>query len=154
MKILNGRDLADFIKERQARQVRALRQAHHVFPRLAIVQTIDSPVIDSYVRLKQAYGTDILIDVDVYKIDQAELSGVIERLNNDPSTHGIIIQLPLADAAVPKLLSMQYCPPKMSMAWALARRLTLQHHLLLTGCLPATMSSLWARKLHSWEMAV
>lgn len=97
MKILNGRDLADFIKERQARQVRALRQAHHVFPRLAIVQTIDSPVIDSYVRLKQSYGTDILIDVDVYKIDQAELSGVIERLNNDPSTHGIIIQLPLAD---------------------------------------------------------
>lgn len=98
-KLLNGRDLADFVKERQARQVRALRQAHHVFPRLAIIQTVDNPVIDSYVRLKQAYGADILIDVDVYKVDQDELAGVIERLNEDASTHGIIIQLPLADTS-------------------------------------------------------
>ncbi len=97
MKILNGRDLADFVKERQARQVRALRQAHHVYPKLAIIQTIDNPVIDSYVRLKQAYGADILIDVEVYKIDQDQLPGVVARLNDDPSVHGIIIQLPLAD---------------------------------------------------------
>ena len=97
MKILNGRELADFVKERQAKQVRALRQAHHVYPKLAIVQTIDNPVIDSYVRLKQAYGADILIDVEVYKIDQDQLPGVVERLNSDPSVHGIIIQLPLAD---------------------------------------------------------
>ncbi len=97
MKILNGRELADFVKERQAKQVRALRQAHHVYPKLAIVQTIDNPVIDSYVRLKQAYGADILIDVEIYKIDQDQLPGVVERLNGDPSVHGIIIQLPLAD---------------------------------------------------------
>lgn len=97
MKILNGRELADFVKERQAKQVRALRQAHHVYPKLAIVQTIDNPVIDSYVRLKQAYGADILIDVEIYKIDQDQLPGVVERLNSDPSVHGIIIQLPLAD---------------------------------------------------------
>ena len=97
MKILNGRELADFVKERQAKQVRALRQAHHVYPKLAIVQTVDNPVIDSYVRLKRAYGADILIDVEVYKIDQDQLPGVVERLNNDSSIHGIIIQLPLAD---------------------------------------------------------
>lgn len=97
MKLLDGSELVGFIQERQARQVRALRQAHHIFPRLAIVQTIDNPVIDSYVNVKERYGADILIDVDLYKIDQDQLKGVIERLNNDPSTHGIIIQLPLAD---------------------------------------------------------
>ena len=97
MRELNGRELADFVKERQAKQVRALRQAHHVYPKLAIVQTIDNPVIDSYVRLKQAYGADILIDVEIYKIDQEQLPGVVERLNGDSSVHGIIIQLPLAD---------------------------------------------------------
>lgn len=96
-RLLNGRELADYVKERQARQVRALRQAHRVFPKLAIAQTIDDPVIDSYVRLKQNYGNDILIDVEVYKVDQSQLSGVTERLNNDSSVHGIIIQLPLAD---------------------------------------------------------
>lgn len=97
MKLLNGRELADYITERQARQVRALRQAHHVYPKLAIVQTIDSPIIDTYVRLKQRYGDDILVDVEVYKIDQADIEGVVHRLNDDTSTHGIIIQLPLAD---------------------------------------------------------
>lgn len=97
MKILSGTELVGFIQERQARQVRALRQAHHVFPRLAIVQTIDNSVIDSYVAVKKRYGADILIDVDLYKVDQEQLHGVVERLNNDPSTHGIIIQLPLAD---------------------------------------------------------
>lgn len=97
MKLLNGSDLADFIKERQARQVRALRQAHNVAPCLAVVQTIDNPVIDAYVALKNRYGADILVDVQAYKIDQDQLPGVVERLNNDPSVHGIIIQLPLAD---------------------------------------------------------
>lgn len=97
MRLLNGTELVGFIKERQAKQVRALRQAHKVLPKLAIVQTIDSPVIDTYVGLKKRYGDDILIDVEPYKIDQDQLLGVVERLNGDPSVHGIIIQLPLAD---------------------------------------------------------
>ncbi|MFY9228005.1 MAG: bifunctional 5,10-methylenetetrahydrofolate dehydrogenase/5,10-methenyltetrahydrofolate cyclohydrolase [Candidatus Microsaccharimonas sp.] len=99
MKILDGRELADFIKERQARQVRALRQASLVFPKLAIIQTIDDPVIDTYVRLKKEYGEDMLIDVAIHKIDQKELMSTIESLNADLGVHGIIIQLPLADDA-------------------------------------------------------
>lgn len=98
MKVLDGSELAGYIKERQLKQVRALRQSWRVFPRLAIIQTIDDPVIDTYVRLKRAYGADILVDVDVYKIDQSEMEAQIAHLNNDPLVYGIIIQLPLADA--------------------------------------------------------
>ncbi len=94
-KILNGRDLADFIKERQAHQVRGLIQHDHVRPKLAIIQTIDNPVIDTYVRLKKAYGADILIDVDVHKTPQSEAIALVARLNQDDTVHGIIIQLPL-----------------------------------------------------------
>lgn len=97
MKELNGSELVGYIKERQAKQVRALRQAHRVFPRLAIVVTVDNPVIDTYTRLKQNYGADILIDVDIHKIDQTDLLTTIDTLNSDDSVHGIIIQLPLAD---------------------------------------------------------
>jgi methylenetetrahydrofolate dehydrogenase (NADP+)/methenyltetrahydrofolate cyclohydrolase len=97
MKLLDGKELAGYIKERQLKQVRALRQSWRVLPRLAIVQTIDNPVIDTYVALKKVYGADILIDVDVHKIAQTELMSTIEVLNNDPLVHGIIIQLPLAD---------------------------------------------------------
>lgn len=97
MKKLDGKELSEFITERQARQVRALRQADHVAPKLAIIQTIDDPVIDMYVRLKRSYGEDILIDVDVHKITQAELLTTIDTLNKDETVHGIIIQLPLAN---------------------------------------------------------
>lgn len=97
MKILDGLELRGYIKERQAKQVRALRQSWKVIPKLAIIQTIDDPVIDTYVRMKKAYGADVLIDVDIYKIDQADILTQIETLNNDPSVYGIITQLPLAD---------------------------------------------------------
>jgi methylenetetrahydrofolate dehydrogenase (NADP+)/methenyltetrahydrofolate cyclohydrolase len=97
MRILDGKELAGFIEERQARQVRGLRQASHVAPKLAIIQTIDNPVIDTYVRLKKQYGQDILVDVDIHKIAQNDLMSTISRLNADESVHGIIIQLPLED---------------------------------------------------------
>lgn len=97
MKLLNGRELADYIKARQIHQVRALRQAHKVLPCLAIVQTTDNPVIDKYVSLKQQYGADILVDVHVYKIKQNQLLETIEKLNNDSLIHGIIVQLPLSN---------------------------------------------------------
>lgn len=97
MKILNGRELADFIKERQAHEVRALRQAWQVQPKLAIIVTIDNPVIDLYVRLKKHYGADILIDVDIHRVEQNEVPALIKKLNDDNSVHGIIIQLPIAD---------------------------------------------------------
>lgn len=95
MKELNGSELAGFIKERQAKAVRGLRQQWNIVPKLAIVQTKDDPVIDTYVRLKKQYGADILIDVDIYRINQQQSAEVIERLNSDDSVHGIIVQLPL-----------------------------------------------------------
>jgi len=95
MKSLNGRELADYIKERQAHQVRALRQAWQVQPKLAIVVTIDHPVINVYMRMKKRYGADILIDTEIHQVTQDEAPATIQQLNEDPSVHGIIVQLPL-----------------------------------------------------------
>ena len=97
MKLLNGSDLAGFIKERQAHQVRALRQAHGIAPKLAIVVTVDNPVIDVYIRMKQKYGADILIDVEVHRISLEQAPATIAELNTDTTVHGIIVQLPLSD---------------------------------------------------------
>lgn len=97
MKLLNGAELAAYIKERQAKQARALRQAHGITPKLAIILTTDSPVSKAYIRKKKQYGTDIGVDVDLYEITQPETESVLEKLNRDDSVHGIIVQLPLAD---------------------------------------------------------
>lgn len=97
MKLLNGKELSGYIKERQARQVRALRQAHGVLPKLAIIRTNPDPVVDSYMKLKQEYGADILVDVEVHTLDQSAAIARIEALNADASVHGIIVQIPLPD---------------------------------------------------------
>ena len=97
MKLLNGRELADYIKERQVHQVRGLQQARHIQPKLAIVVTIDHPAINIYVRMKVRYGADIGITVDVHHIAQVDAAKLIKALNEDDTVHGIIVQLPLED---------------------------------------------------------
>ena len=97
MKILNGTELAGFIKQRHAQQVRALR-SEKIFPKLAIIQVKDDPVIETYVRLKQEYGSDIGVEVVAHRIEQSEASELIHKLNNDESVNSIIVQLPLEDA--------------------------------------------------------
>lgn len=97
MKSLNGAELASFIKQRQAKQVRMLRQAHHIQPRLAIVTDSDNPVIATYMRLKQRYGTDILIEVEICRVATRQLPETITALNQRDDVQGIIVQLPLAE---------------------------------------------------------
>lgn len=95
MKLLNGDELAGYIKERQAKTVRALRQAHQVRPKLAIVLASNNHASGVYTRMKKKYGEDILIDVDIHRIPQDAAPELIKKLNQDPSVHGIIVQLPL-----------------------------------------------------------
>lgn len=97
MRLLKGADLVDFIKQRQLSQVRNLRQAHGVYPHLAIIRVVDDPVIDTYMRLKRNYGKDILVEVTVYREEQNKALSLIKQLNSDTSVHGIIVQLPLSD---------------------------------------------------------
>ena len=99
MKLLNGRELAEFIKERQARDVRGLIQAHGIHPKLAIVQCKDDPVINTYIKLKKQYGADLQITVDVHMVKQEEIAKLLQNLNTDDSIHGIIVQLPLTDTS-------------------------------------------------------
>ena len=98
MRELNGSELAGFIKERQAKQVRALRQAWHINPRLAIVTDVENPVIEMYMRLKQRYGADILIDVEIHRVPAGGALEVIQELNNRDDVQGIILQLPISNS--------------------------------------------------------
>lgn len=97
-KLLNGLELADFIKNRQAKQVRMLRQAHKIIPKLVVIKSENaSPVINSYVRLKQAYARDILVDMEVIVCSVDDMPAAIAAANANPLVHAIVIQLPLDD---------------------------------------------------------
>lgn len=112
MKILNGLELSGYIKERQAKQVRALRQSWRVIPRLVIITTGNNPVTDVYLRLKKAYGDDILIQVDVVISDSEDIFSQIDLLNKDESVHGIIVQLPLSNPSITEAVVNSVDPKK------------------------------------------
>ena len=94
MKILNGRELADFIKERQVHQVRSLKKK----PTLLIIRDSDNPVITKYVNLKIKYGEDIGVKViDYCAKNSDDIKTKIISANNDPEISGIILQLPILE---------------------------------------------------------
>ena len=94
MKILNGKELAGFIKERQAHQVRGMKKK----PKLLIIRDSDNPVITKYVNLKIKYGNDIGVAVEDYFANSTtDIADKIQSANHDPSIQGIILQLPIID---------------------------------------------------------
>lgn len=96
-KYLDGALLADYIKTQQKRMVDDLRINHSTTPHLAIIVTIDSPVTELYIRLKQKYADDLGMKVDIFRTDMLKIAELIKSLNIDESINGIIVQLPLAD---------------------------------------------------------
>ena len=109
MKSLNGRELAGFIKERQAHVVRGMRQK----PTLLIIRDSDNPVIAKYVNLKIKYGEDIGINV-ISKLakNTDEIRTEIENANQNPEINGIILQLPILEKDQTDALTNLISPQK------------------------------------------
>ena len=94
MKILDGRELASFIKERQFHVVRGMSRK----PKLVIIRDSDNPVITKYVNLKKSYGEDIGVVVeDFFAKSTDEIRERILTANEDASVDGIIVQLPILE---------------------------------------------------------
>ena len=94
MKILSGKDLASFIKERQVHQAASL--SHR--PKLLIIRDSDNPVIAKYVNLKIEYGQDIGVEVqDYHAQNSADIAEKITAANEDPNITGVILQLPILE---------------------------------------------------------
>lgn len=113
MKLLDGRELADYIKVRQAKQVRRLKQTDQIEPKLLILKTTTAgPVIDTYVRMKQAYAEDIGIDVEVVACSDDEMIARIEQANRDDAFQAIVVQLPLEDTTKTSMIVDTIAPEK------------------------------------------
>ena len=98
-KILDGKELAGFVKERQAHVVKMLR-SEKKFPKLVIIRDSDNPVITKYVNLKCRYGEDIgveVIDEHVENPSLETLKETVKKASEDETVSGIIVQLPLTN---------------------------------------------------------
>ncbi len=94
--LLKGSEIAGYIKVAQAQTVRSFQYTGKQ-PQLAIINCGDRVVSSKYIELKQQYGEDIGVGVSKYDVEPNDLIKQIEKLNKDPETHGIIVQLPLLE---------------------------------------------------------
>lgn len=97
-KIIDGNAVARKIRGELAAQVTGLRE-QGVTPGLAVILVGDDPASRVYVGRKVKACADVGIvssrhDFDA-DTDPAEVLALIRRLNDDPSIHGILVQLPL-----------------------------------------------------------
>ncbi|XP_043785149.1 C-1-tetrahydrofolate synthase, cytoplasmic [Apis laboriosa] len=98
--ILSGTELAKEIRENITKDVKALKEKISNFvPNLAIVQVGGREDSNVYIRMKIKAANDIGIVVDHVKlpntITEIELINKVNKLNQDPNIHGIIVQMPL-----------------------------------------------------------
>lgn len=112
MQLLRSKELVETIKTKQATAVKAMQHTMPAKPKLAIVVTVENPVIDVYMRMKQKYGADLGIDVDIHRVPQAQAIETIEKLNQDPAVSGIIVQLPLEDPSQTESIVNRVAPEK------------------------------------------
>ena len=97
--VIDGKKFAAGIREQIAAQVTHLKQAHNITPGLAVVLVGEDPASEVYVRSKGRQTTEAGMKSVEHKLtadtDLDTLVALIDRLNNDDSIHGILVQLPL-----------------------------------------------------------
>jgi len=98
-RLIDGKALAQGIRERIAKDVVELHARVGIRPGLAAILVGDDPASKLYVKNKQKACDAAGIYVDEHKLpastNQAGLLALIEKVNADPKVHGILVQLPL-----------------------------------------------------------
>jgi methylenetetrahydrofolate dehydrogenase (NADP+)/methenyltetrahydrofolate cyclohydrolase len=97
-KLIDGVALSKQLRGEVAQRAAALR-ARGITPGLAVILVGDNPASQVYVRNKVKACEDSGLHSVLEKYDasmtEAQLLARIDALNNDPSIHGILVQLPL-----------------------------------------------------------
>jgi methylenetetrahydrofolate dehydrogenase (NADP+) / methenyltetrahydrofolate cyclohydrolase len=97
--IIDGKAFAAKVRERVGRQVALLKAENSLTPGLAVVLVGEDPASQVYVRNKGKSTAEAGMKSEEIRLDKSATQDgvleVVERLNADPSIHGILVQLPL-----------------------------------------------------------
>ncbi|WP_435333421.1 bifunctional methylenetetrahydrofolate dehydrogenase/methenyltetrahydrofolate cyclohydrolase [Haloarchaeobius sp. TZWWS8] len=98
--VIDGNAVAEDVRASVAAAIDSL-EAEGVTPGLATVLMSDDGGSQTYVSMKQRACDDVGIDGTTVEIDPdapaEELYDTIDELNEDPSIHGILVQMPVPD---------------------------------------------------------
>ena len=104
-RLLEGKYFAAKIREEAGKRAARLKEKYGVTPGLAVIIVGENPASQVYVRNKHKACTELGFYSEGVEMPETttreELLAEINRLNNDPKIHGILVQLPLPKALQP-----------------------------------------------------
>ncbi len=99
--VIDGKAFAAKVRGQVADHVARLTADHGITPGLAVVLVGEDPASQVYVRSKGKMTVEVGMASFEHRLDvqttEADLLALIDQLNNDPTVHGILVQLPLPD---------------------------------------------------------
>ena len=104
-RLLEGKFFAAKLREEAGKRAEALKDKYGITPGLAVIIVGENPASQVYVRNKHKACTELGFYSEGIELSEnttrEELLAEIQRLNNDPKIHGILVQLPLPKALQP-----------------------------------------------------
>ena len=98
-KVIDGKAFAAGLRGRIATAVAGLKAAHGLTPGLAVVLVGEDPASKVYVANKAKQTVEAGMNSWEHRLPvetpEADVLALVEKLNNDPACHGILVQLPL-----------------------------------------------------------
>ena len=113
--LLKGKPVSDSIRLSLEPRVQSLIETG-IVPKLAAIIVGDDPASQVYVRNKARAFRKLSCESQTYQLDskssEEDVLTLIDRLNNDPSIHGILVQLPLPNHLDSKTILHTVSPNK------------------------------------------
>ena len=113
--LLKGKPVSDSIRLSLEPRVQSLKDIG-IVPKLAAIIVGDDPASQVYVRNKARAFEKLSCESQTYRLDsksnEENVLTLIDRLNNDPSVHGILVQLPLPNHLDSKTILHTVSPNK------------------------------------------
>jgi methylenetetrahydrofolate dehydrogenase (NADP+) / methenyltetrahydrofolate cyclohydrolase len=98
-KLIDGKAFAEGLRKRIAQAVSTLKTSHGVTPGLAVVLVGEDPASKVYVANKAKQTVEVGMNSWEHKLpaetSEADLLALVQKLNSDPSVHGILVQMPV-----------------------------------------------------------
>jgi len=98
-KIIDGKLIAQKLRDDLKKEISQLKEKHNKVPGLAVVQVGDVAASSVYVKAKTKSAIEVGIAVIDHHLEdkttQEELISLVHKLNNQENVNGILVQLPL-----------------------------------------------------------
>ena len=109
--IISGKDIAERLLDAELKPRVEVLNKKGVEPKLVVILVGEHPASASYVRQKEKFAARCGIVAETWRfedrITETEILAEIEKINNDDTIHGVIVQLPLPDhISIEKVLGL------------------------------------------------